>query len=137
VTAPIPAIALDVDVDYARVPNRNLTNEELAAADELLSVIRARLTVLSDGDPGLLFAYRRKIAKELQYDERRKPAARRALKQLKWAQQGHRCAHCGEEMPLEYSELDRKNAIDGYTVENTELVHAGCHHDRQRAKRYT
>jgi UTP:GlnB (protein PII) uridylyltransferase len=119
------------------VPNRNLTNEELAAAHELLADVRARLTALSDGDTKLLFAYRRKIAKELQYDERAKPKSRKALKKLKWAQQNHCCAHCGEEMPLEYSELDRKRAIDGYTVANTELVHAKCHHDRQRAKRYS
>ena len=40
-------------------------------------------------------------------------------------------------MPVAYSELDRKNAADGYTVENTELVHANCHQARQAAKRYT
>jgi hypothetical protein len=119
------------------MPNRNLTKEELAAAHELLAGIRARLKALSGDDTQLLFAYRRKIVKELQYDERTKPASRGAIKKLKWAQQSHRCAHCGEEMPLAYSELDRRYAMDGYTVENTELVHAQCHHDRQRAKRYT
>lgn len=106
----------------------------MAASQELLADIRARLAALSDGDTKLLFAFRRKIAKELQYDERAKPGSRRALKKRKWAEQNH---HCGEEMALEYSELDRKHAIDDYTVENTELVHAKCHHDRQRAKRYT
>jgi hypothetical protein len=40
-------------------------------------------------------------------------------------------------MPLKYSELDRKNAADGYTVENTELVHAKCHQARQADKAYT
>jgi hypothetical protein len=39
-------------------------------------------------------------------------------------------------MPLEYSELDRKNAADGYTEENTDLVHAKCHHERQATKGY-
>jgi hypothetical protein len=39
-------------------------------------------------------------------------------------------------MPLEYSELGRKNAAGGYTEENTDLVHAKCHQERQAAKGY-
>lgn len=46
--------------------------------------VRCRLTVLSHADSDLLFAYRRNIAKELQYDERDKPMVRRALKKKKW-----------------------------------------------------
>ena len=119
------------------MPNRNLTAEELVRANELLSEIRARMDMLADGDKLLLFAYRRKIAKELQYDERGKPGARGKLKALKWGLQNRKCAECGEEMPLKYSELDRKNAADGYSEENTELVHAKCHQARQAAKGYT
>jgi len=40
-------------------------------------------------------------------------------------------------MKLAYSELDRKNAADGYTEENTDLVHSECHQARQAAKRHT
>jgi hypothetical protein len=119
------------------MPNRNLTAEELERANGLLSEIRARLASLSAGDPLLLFAYRRKVMKELGYDEREKPAVRVKLKALKWKQQGGKCAHCGEDMALKYSELDRKKAANGYTVENTELVHAKCHQERQAAKGYT
>ncbi len=119
------------------MPNRNLTADELQHANELLADIRARLNGLAAGDPLLLFAYRRKVAKELQYDERGKPGARGKLKALKWGQQGGKCAHCGGPMPIEYSELDRKEAAAGYTPENTELVHAKCHQERQAAKRYT
>jgi hypothetical protein len=119
------------------VPNRNLTPDELVHANNLLSEIRVRLRALAGDDPLLLFAYRRKVVKELGYDERSKPSARNKLKAMKWGLQGRKCAHCGEEMPLKYSELDRKNAADGYTEENTELVHAKCHHDRQAAKSYT
>ena len=79
------------------------------------------------------FRCRRKVVKEPGYDERGKPLA----KALKWGQQNGSCAHCNEELRLEYSELDRKNAPDGYTAENTELVHAKCHQARQAAKRYT
>jgi hypothetical protein len=119
------------------VPNRNLNADELERANELLTDIRQQLSNLSAGDPRLLFAYRRKVAKELGYDERAKPGVRGKLKALKWGQQNGRCAHCGEEFPLKYSELDRKNAADGYTVENTDLVHAKCHYERQAAKGYT
>jgi hypothetical protein len=108
----------------------------LRQANELLALVRGRLDELSRGDPLLLFAYRRKVAKELGYDERGKPAHRNKLKALKWGLQGRKCAHCGDEMPLKYSELDRKNAADGYTEENTELVHDRCHRERQAAKGY-
>jgi hypothetical protein len=119
------------------MPDRNLTADELKLANELLSGIREQLIKLSKGDPLLLFAYRRKVTKELGYDERGKPMARRQLKALKWGQQNGKCAQCKQEMPLEYSELDRNSAPDGYTPENTELVHAKCHQERQAAKRYT
>ena len=107
--------------------NRNLTTTEPVLANELGAETRNRLSELSGGDPELLFALRRKVFKELTYDERGKPVQRRALKQTKWVQQGGRCAECGQKLPMAYSELDRKKAIDNYTVENTELVHAKCH----------
>ena len=58
------------------MPNRNLNAVELEQANELLRDIRDRLTALAGNDPLLLFAYRRKIVKELGYDERGKPGAR-------------------------------------------------------------
>ena len=117
--------------------NKNLSPDELKRANELLADIRERLTNLAGGDPLLLFAYRRKIAKELGYDERGKPGTRKQLKALKWGHQNGKCVQCGDELPLKYSELDRKNAADGYTIENTDLVHAKCHQLRQAAKGYT
>ena len=78
----------------------------------------------------------RKIIKELGYDERGKPVARAKLKALKWGLQNGECAHCGEEMPLKYSERDRDEAAAGYTVDNTELVPAKCYQERQ-AQGYT
>jgi hypothetical protein len=117
--------------------NRNLNSDELKRANELLAEIRERLTGLAGHDALLLFAYRRKVIKELGYDERGKPGLRARLKALQWGQQNGKCVQCGDELPLKYSELDRKNAADGYTVENTELVHAKCHQARQAAKGYT
>ncbi|WP_433966794.1 hypothetical protein [Tunturiibacter gelidiferens] len=54
------------------MPNRNLDPEELKHANALLSEIRERLIALAGDDPLLLFAYRRKVVKELGYDERSK-----------------------------------------------------------------
>jgi hypothetical protein len=67
--------------------SRNLTNDELKNANKLLDDVRKRLVALADGDRLLLFAYRRKVIKELGYDERGKPVARAKLKALKWGQQ--------------------------------------------------
>ncbi len=49
---------------------------------------------MSHGDPELLFAYRRKLFKELTYDERSKPSVRRRLKAIKRAEQHGLCAVC-------------------------------------------
>jgi hypothetical protein len=104
--------------------NRNLTADELKSAHEILADIRERMLTLAAGNPLLYCACRRKVAKALGYDERSKPAARAKLKALEWKLQNGRCSECDGEMPLSYSELDRRNAADGYTDENTELVHA-------------
>jgi hypothetical protein len=119
------------------MPNRNLNVDELKHANELLRDIRERLASLAGSDPLLLFAYRRKIVKELGYDERSKPGARAKVKALKWGLQNGKCPDCTDPLPLKYAELDRKNAADGYTVENTDLLHAKCHQARQAAKGYT
>src|SRR5258708_4834699 len=98
------------------MPNRSLTDGELARANRLLTSIRQRLRILSGGDKKLLFAYRRKVAKELTYDERSKPSRRRALKERKWREQRGLCAECDKPLPKPYSVLDRLNAVDGYTA---------------------
>ena len=118
------------------MPNRNLTPDELGKANALLAVVRERLAALSNGDKELLFAYRRKIVKELGYDERSKPSDRNKLKARKFGEQSGKCAECGEPLPEKYTVLDRKNAADGYTPENTELIHGDCDRKRQAAKGY-
>jgi hypothetical protein len=119
------------------MPNRNLDAGELRQANLLLTEIRQRIDALAGGDLFLRFAYRRKVYKELIYDEREKPGVRRKIKIEKYDEQRGKCAHCGGEMQIKYSELDRRNAADGYTVENTELIHGDCHIARQAARGYT
>ena len=117
--------------------NRNLTAQELERANALLNRIRVELSDLAAGDVELLFAYRRKVSKELSYDERGKPSDRKKLKMRKWITQRGICPECGDTLPEKYAELDRKRAADGYTEGNTELVHAACHQKRQASKGYS
>lgn len=114
--------------------NRNLTADELVKANALLSDIRTRLRGLAAGDPAALFAFRRKIFKELSYDERGKPTVRIKLKARKFGEQHGICAECREPLPEKFAELDRKDAMLGYTPENTELIHGDCHRKRQSAR---
>jgi UTP:GlnB (protein PII) uridylyltransferase len=116
------------------MPNRTLTPQELEKANALLQYIRTRLRVLAGEEADLLFAYRRKIAKELVYDERSKPAERKLLKLSKMIAQNGLCAECQTELPNRGAELDRLNAMGGYTEENTRLVHHECHVKSQEEK---
>lgn len=106
--------------------NRTLTLAELARVNDLLATIRSALVALSNGDPNMHFAYRRKVYKELTYDERSKPAVRRALKAKKYKAQQGRCALCTQPMPQPGSVLDRFHAPAGYTDANTRLICPPC-----------
>jgi hypothetical protein len=117
--------------------NPNLTPEQLKKANHLLEHVRERLKLLAGEDERLLFAYRRKLTKELGYDERGKPAHRIKLKAQKFGEQHGKCAECGGDLPEKYSVLDRKNAADGYTAANTELIHDHCDRARQVKRGYT
>jgi hypothetical protein len=118
------------------MPNRQLNAEELVLARGILETVRKELERLSGGDAELLFAYRRKVAKELTYDERSGPTQRRKLKKLKRFEQKGLCPICLKELPLKYAELDRIEASAGYTPENTRLVHYECHVAEQAEKGY-
>lgn len=121
----------------AHMPNPRLTSEQLDLARTLLEEVRTSLVDLSGGDKELLFAYRRKVYKELMHDERSKPMVRRRLKQLKMREQEGLCPLCKEPLPERGAVLDRTRAVDGYTVENTRLIHAACDVAHQAAKGYT
>jgi hypothetical protein len=120
-----------------KTSNRTLTADELERARELLDRIRAELVHLSGSDPELLFAFRRKIYKELTYDERSKPMARRKLKLTKRQEQNGLCPICETELDEKYNVLDRFNAAKGYTVENTRLIHSRCDVETQAERGYS
>jgi hypothetical protein len=109
------------------VPNRQLTKEErLELFAPLLEQVRLDLAKLSNGDPALLWALRRKLFKELTYDERSRPMERRALKTRKALEQGGKCAACRRRFPKKYSVLDRIQAMEGYTAKNTRVLCTVC-----------
>lgn len=117
--------------------NPRLTPDQLAIANELLTDIRHRLDELSGGDRELRFALNRKIAKELGYDERGKPMNRRKLKIQKRNEQNGECPLCGGKLPERSAVLDRFNAIDGYTSQNTRLICHPCDTKFQSDKGYS
>ena len=119
------------------MPNRILTDDERKRlADPLIAEVRNRLKELSNGDSELLWALRRKLAKELGYDERSKPTQRRMLKLKKMAKQKGLCAVCNSELPEKNSVLDRLQAMDGYTEENTRLICPTCDYRLQEERGY-
>lgn len=118
------------------MPTRNLTAAELEKANELLAYIRGQLDTLCGGDAELKFAFRRKISKELGYDERSKPMIRRALKVKKMKSQNGLCAICEKPLPPTYNVLDRFKAAGGYTFENTRLICEPCDRIVQAERRF-
>jgi hypothetical protein len=118
--------------------NPQLTNEQREKLFKpLFDLVRAELQRLSDGDANLLWALRRKLAKELVYLERGTPAHRNKLKAQMWQKQSGICALCHNSIPQKNSELDRVEAVLGYTESNVQLVCHNCHIDDQAKKNYT
>jgi RNase P subunit RPR2 len=112
--------------DMQLMPNRKLSPDELQQANALLTETRAKLDLLAAGERELLFAFRRKVYKELMYDERDKPMVRRKLKALMRSRQGGICPQCSEPLPSTHSVLDRFSAVDGYVETNVRLICQPC-----------
>lgn len=79
---------------------------------------------------------RRKLAKELTYDERGKPMYRRHLKALKRLEQNGRYAICKEKLAERDVILDRIEAMRGYTETNTRLLCRNCDFTVQSERRF-
>lgn len=119
------------------MPSRKLTPAEAATADAILDRVKADIKAAAGNDPVLLFALRRRTFSRLMHWERGTPAERRKLQKLKYAEQNGRCGRCGEQMDVQGSELDRKDPVDGYTVQNTRLLHHDCHVKEQQEKGFS
>lgn len=117
--------------------NPQLTKEQRTQLfAPLFERVKVELDALSGGDARLMWALRRKLAKELVYIERSTPAARNKLKALMWGKQNGNCALCSQPMPQKGSELDRFEAYLGYVESNVRLVHHECHIKDQAGKGY-
>jgi hypothetical protein len=90
----------------------------------------------ASGDDQLLWALRRKLSKELSYLERGSPMKRKALKLAKRVEQHGLCAICGQPLPEQGAVPDRKEAMVGYRLENTRLVHHECDRHVQAERRF-
>jgi hypothetical protein len=121
------------------MPTRKLTPDEREKAKALLTTIRRNIDELSVGDTDLRFAYNRKIARALQYDEKGTPMKHRALQRQKFREQQGLCALCNKALEAEgrYGELDRIEAMGLYTATNTRLVHHECHISSQEERGFT
>lgn len=116
--------------------NRRLTTSELKLANKLLVLIGKRLDKASNGDTNLRWALRRKVCKELSYQERGKPMLRVKLKMEKWKAQKGLCAECTQELPNRGAILDRLHAMHGYTTKNTRLLCPPCDARIQEERRF-
>lgn len=120
------------------MPNRRLTDAERESHFmPLIATVRSLLLEAAAGDPNLHWALRRKLAKELVYDERSKPMDRKILKRKKRAEQQGLCAGCKTALPDRGAVLDRFEAMLGYTASNTQLLCLSCDVEKQRRLGYS
>jgi hypothetical protein len=120
--------------------NGRLSNDQLSTARQILAEVRQRMTEAAGGDQRFAFALRRYVYKKLSYDERDNPARRTKLKLQKLVDQDGKCGYPRCPTPdvrmtkEDEPELDRLDAIKGYTRENTMLMHHGCHRLSQKER---
>jgi hypothetical protein len=116
------------------LPNPLLTIDQLLVANTLIDEVRVKLRTLTGDDTNYHWALRRKLAKELVYDERGKTAYRVKLKALKRKEQNEICPLCQQQLPEKYCVLDRAEAVKGYTMENTRLICQTCDYKTQKER---
>lgn len=108
------------------MPNPRLNETQLKQAHKLIARIRKEIKTLAKNNPEAIFAFRRKIYKELMYDERGKPAKRKKLKSKMRKKQKGICSICKQELPARGAVSDRGEAAKGYTEENVKLICPDC-----------
>jgi hypothetical protein len=121
-------------MDESKSKNRRLSPDEQMAAKQTLDQVRQLIKQAAREDKAHIWALRRYIYIRLQHDERGKPLQRKMLKLKRMVSQKGKCAICGESLPERGAELDRFNAMDGYTEQNTRLVCHRCHRKSQEER---
>jgi hypothetical protein len=108
--------------------NGRMSSDQLATARKILVEVRQRIADAAGTDQQFAFSLRRYVFKNLSYDERATPAHRTKLKLQKLVDQAGICAYANCPTPHlkmtkdQEPELDRLDAIEGYTPENTVLT---------------
>jgi hypothetical protein len=129
-------------VIYGRteLANERMSKSQLETAREILTEVRQRIEEATQSDERFNFLLRRYVSKNLSYDERGDPQERTRIKLEKLLEQKGKCAYAKCPTPNhvmtkeDEPELDRLEAIKGYTPENTVLVHHACHRMSQKEK---
>ncbi len=116
--------------------NSQLNQKQLSKANELLNKIRKEINTLTNNNPELIFAFRRKIYKELIYNERGKPMKRKKLKEGLWKKQKGLCSKCKQKLSEKGAVLDRIKAIRGYNEKNVNLICPQCDKKIQEKRGY-
>lgn len=117
--------------------NRKLSADEQRVAKQILDQVRQLIQQTAKEDKALAWALKRYVYIRLQHDERGTPARRKMLKLKKMVAQNMRCAICKKKLPERGAELDRFNAMDGYTEENTQLICHACHRKIQEDRGFS
>ena len=118
------------------MPNPQLNEIQLKQAHKLIAKFRKEIETLAKNNPKAIFAFRRKIYKELMYDERSKPMERKKLKDKMRKKQKGVCPLCRQGLPERGAILDREEAIRGYTEKNVRLICLNCDKKVQEERGY-
>ncbi len=116
--------------------NPQLNKIQISKAKKLLEVIRKEIEKLANNDIKLVFAFRRKIYKELTYDERGTPMERKKLKDLLRKKQNGFCFECKNVLPKKGTVLDRIKAVKRYNEKNVNLICPDCDKKIQEKRNY-
>lgn len=116
--------------------NPRLSESQVEQAQKAIGKIRKEIRKIANNDPNLIFAFRRKIYKELIYDERGKPLERKRLKEKIVKKQKGLCRICKRKLPSRGSVLDRREAIKGYNEKNVRLICEKCDRAVQEKRKF-
>jgi len=123
--------------------NGRMSQPEIEHARDILANVRQQISKAANGNQRLEFAVNRYVYKNLMYSERGTPAHRTKLKLAKLEDQQGKCTYSAcpfPDRPLrkeDEPELDRIDAVLGYTSQNTVLVHHECHRLSQKSKGFS
>jgi hypothetical protein len=113
-----------------------LTKEQREEAASITAATLAKIQAAAKGDPGLFYAFVQKIGGTILYVNRDRAIDRGKMRRLKFQKQDGLCGMCDQRLTLKGSNLHRFYAPNGYSSENTVLLHPGCHNRHHKQEKY-